>query len=498
MICTRFIAVIAILGCCSQLHAQLEPNDVLLGLGEDVGTDAIELVRGPAEEFGGERRDGIWDEPGLQGVELDNLGGIWHNPAGNLLGILFGPDDGSGEIYNLATSSEGLDVDQLIGNTDGLGGDGVTITRLGGLSVSTGNDKIAVTGYDTGRVIVYDYVAGDSKGQGASLSNARESDVVLFDARDTQGTTWMNNNSVLGFSSSGEIVQVNASSMESTTVATIEGVAAGGGYTDLEYNPAVSPYLYAFWSEFAEGTTTNKLFVLDPQDGFNLLKEVDLSTSLQTGREIGLGADGNLYLTQFGGPVDFIADVANLDDLEDNNSVDWYQPFNSSSFPGMDVAVGLPIDMETVDGDFNMNGILDAEDIDLLSKEVVAGSNNPDFDLNGDDLVNGEDRTLWVEGPDFSNTYFGDANLDGEFNTSDLTAVFQIGEYEDGVPMNSGWASGDWNGDMDFDTGDMVAAFQAGGYEIGPRNAVAAAVPEPSTWALLLVGMLSIIRRRRR
>jgi hypothetical protein len=49
---------------------------------------------------------------------------------------------------------------------------------------------------------------------------------------------------------------------------------------------------------------------------------------------------------------------------------------------------------------------------------------------------------------------------------------------------------------MVFDSSDFVAAFSSGGYEIGPRAAVSA-VPEPSSVALLLMGMLPFIRRRK-
>lgn len=58
----------------------------------------------------------------------------------------------------------------------------------------------------------------------------------------------------------------------------------------------------------------------------------------------------------------------------------------------------------------------------------------------------------------------GDANRDGVFNSTDLTAVFQTGEYEDGVPDNSTWEDGDWNADGEFDTSDLVLAFQKGTY----------------------------------
>ena len=63
------------------------------------------------------------------------------------------------------------------------------------------------------------------------------------------------------------------------------------------------------------------------------------------------------------------------------------------------------------------------------------------------------------------NTYYGDSNLDGAFNSGDITLVFQAGEYEDGDNNNSGWAEGDWNGDGDFDSSDFSFAFGEGGYD---------------------------------
>ncbi|MEZ6119376.1 MAG: hypothetical protein R3C28_22805 [Pirellulaceae bacterium] len=59
----------------------------------------------------------------------------------------------------------------------------------------------------------------------------------------------------------------------------------------------------------------------------------------------------------------------------------------------------------------------------------------------------------------------GDSNRDGRFDSADLVAVFQAGEYEDAIAGNSEWAEGDWNGDGDFNTADLVFAFQAGTYQ---------------------------------
>jgi hypothetical protein len=146
-----------------------------------------------------------------------------------------------------------------------------------------------------------------------------------------------------------------------------------------------------------------------------------------------------------------------------------------------------------VGGDFNGNGALDAADIDALTAEVLAGTNQARFDLNNDQLVNSADRTVWVV--DIKKTYFGDANLDGLFGTDDFVAVFVAGQYEDGVAANSTWATGDWNGDSEFDTADFVVAFQGGGFEKGPRMAVA--VPEPHSFLALLAGVLCLVGGRR-
>ena len=149
-------------------------------------------------------------------------------------------------------------------------------------------------------------------------------------------------------------------------------------------------------------------------------------------------------------------------------------------------------------GDFDGNRFLDARDIDLLSEAVRLGPFDPRLDLDGDQIIGPNDRTRWIAGEEFRFTYFGDANLDGEFNSGDLVAVFQAGEYEDGIDGNSGWATGDWNGDTEFDTSDLVAAFQDGGFELGPRETVQN-VPEPTNLPLILLLSLSALiccRRR--
>ena len=145
--------------------------------------------------------------------------------------------------------------------------------------------------------------------------------------------------------------------------------------------------------------------------------------------------------------------------------------------------------------DFDGDGLLGIGDVDLLSAEIRAGTNAAKFDLDGDGSVNSSDLKQFIEGPDKLNTYIGDANLDGEFNSSDFVVVFSASEYEDPIAGNSTWATGDWNGDGEFNSSDFVTAFSSAGYEQGPRPPVA--VPEPTTVLLASLGFLVIGTFRR-
>ena len=69
----------------------------------------------------------------------------------------------------------------------------------------------------------------------------------------------------------------------------------------------------------------------------------------------------------------------------------------------------------------------------------------------------------------------GDSNGDGVFDSADMLLVFQAGEYEDDVPMNSTFAEGDWDGDGDFTTRDIVWVFMHGVFD----RAGLAATPSP-------------------
>jgi hypothetical protein len=124
-------------------------------------------------------------------------------------------------------------------------------------------------------------------------------------------------------------------------------------------------------------------------------------------------------------------------------------------------------------GDFNDDGLVDEVDINLLFAQIRAAVPDVDFDLTGDAMVNETDRDEMIL--NVLGTTFGDANLDGIFNSSDLVQVFAVGKYEDNAPLNAGWSDGDWNADGDFGTGDLVLAFQQGGYTAASEPAHALA-----------------------
>lgn len=146
---------------------------------------------------------------------------------------------------------------------------------------------------------------------------------------------------------------------------------------------------------------------------------------------------------------------------------------------------------ERVQGDFNRNGDLDSDDIELLSAALRESRRYDVFDLDANGEVDFNDRSTWIK--DVARTSFGDSNLDGVFDTNDFLIVFQIDEYEDEIDGNSTWWDGDWNGDSDFTAEDIILAFSEGGFVLQ-----AVAVPEPQgvCSVLLLFGISSWIRRR--
>lgn len=144
-----------------------------------------------------------------------------------------------------------------------------------------------------------------------------------------------------------------------------------------------------------------------------------------------------------------------------------------------------------VEGDFNFDGSLEVADLELLNREIRELTLAAHYDLNSDGNIDQLDRERWVK--ELAKTYFGDADLDGEFNSGDLVVLFTAGQYEDGINTNSTWSTGDFDGNGDFDSVDLALAFADGGYEQGPR-AELNRVPEPNAIILFVLGWLGCMR----
>ena len=117
---------------------------------------------------------------------------------------------------------------------------------------------------------------------------------------------------------------------------------------------------------------------------------------------------------------------------------------------------------EPEDFDFNGDGRVDDMDIDAIAGAMHGIDESREFDITNDGTTDRSDVDHLVE--NVLNTVYGDSNLDGLFDSSDLVAVFQSAEYEDDIDGNSTWADGDWNGDGDFTTQDLVFVFQKATY----------------------------------
>lgn len=126
-----------------------------------------------------------------------------------------------------------------------------------------------------------------------------------------------------------------------------------------------------------------------------------------------------------------------------------------------------------ISADLNGDGAVDLDDIQRLYQAI--NTSDLALDLDGSGQTDGFDLTFYIH--HVLQTSFGDANLDGVFDSSDMVQVFQAAEYEDAVSGNSTWAEGDWNGDGEFSSADFVIAFQEGTYEMASMGRSRQAAP---------------------
>ena len=227
------------------------------------------------------------------------------------------------------------------------------------------------------------------------------------------------------------------------------------------------PFDRVLWA-FDYRTPLQKPFFYNPANG-NLLVEWYFEDPLANGRFDRSFADGGVetQTTMWGNGLD--AEIA---------SIDFFTVVTEFIY--------------AIPGDFDNDNVLGVTDIDILSDAIRSETDDsPLFDVNIDGSIDHNDHSHWVR--DLKNTWFGDANLDGEFNSGDLVSVFSAGKYGTGQPAS--WSEGDWDGSGEFNSGDLVAAFTDGGYDKGFK-AAATGVPEPSSCPIFIPILLGIAVRR--
>ena len=226
------------------------------------------------------------------------------------------------------------------------------------------------------------------------------------------------------------------------------------------------------------------------------LQDVTLSRAIQ---------EGDMSVVEFSRPISTADDEGDFN-LDQDLFLLWAFNSNDDSFFSRHTRRGFSgerVNFQSAgactidngfDYDFTGDGSVNVDDINSLLAQIGPG-NDLRFDVNADGSVTSADISDYLEGA--FNSYVGDSNLDGEFNSSDFVTVFTAGQYEDDIPMNSTWTEGDWNGDSEFSTTDLVFAFQERAFEQGPRPQQMAVVPEPSNlWIGMAIPLLCIPRRR--
>ncbi|MCA9264711.1 MAG: hypothetical protein KDA60_12710 [Planctomycetales bacterium] len=133
--------------------------------------------------------------------------------------------------------------------------------------------------------------------------------------------------------------------------------------------------------------------------------------------------------------------------------------------------------------DFNRDGLIDANDIDLLFAAIGSSSTNMTFDLDGTGAVDFADADRLIE--QILATHYGDANLDRQVDGVDFQ-IWQEHRFTDCVH----WACGNFNGDRVTDGSDFnlwlshrfLSGDLLGSGDFVPRQAATASQTKAFHW----------------
>lgn len=422
IVCTLFLGAMTLSAGLAQ--AQFLNDDILIGRNTEddpggmLATDSVTLLRSGAISSTN------YSQQFISNVDFDNTGGINNNAAGNLVMIERGSIDGA--VYIGATDGSGTQtlVGDFLGGFPGFNSIVGSADLFEQVAVSPDNTKIAITGAGTfdvdneatpelGSVFLFDY---DPSQLGidntAVLTNGRALDNAWF-AFGNHEVEWMDNDTLLlmdGDAAFVDTIDLDGSGNfdVGTRTRRRELLGPNGGVQPLDgdsgpvaYNPDISPYVFIGEGDFAGGTASNYIWVLDPTqtetngDWLQVARaRYDTAFQIETSpgtfttdtiRDMELLSNGNLAVVMFGGSM-YELDMSTLDGSTCGDPSDFDSPDGGCGGLVDDTGATLIVDGDIVYAN-SVSG-------DFTYMTIARTATTVDVDLDDDNDVDGSDFLL--------------------------------------------------------------------------------------------------------
>ena len=235
--------------------------------------------------------------------------------------------------------------------------------------------------------------------------------------------------------------------------------------------------------------------VMNPGENWNVLENILIHNNRFVG-DSGIRGVGD-ELAQFPQHVNIVANENTYDLNPGVPFAEWGQ-FRFTTFPSLvnlqwerdGQIAGVPITLPSASrfGDMDRDFLLTNRDIDLLAVSILDGLS--EADLNADGAVDAADLDFFVRG--VLSTAFGDANLDGRVDGSDLLRL------QANLGRLGGWYDGDFNGDGLVTLADQGLLQGNLGFDAAPYPTFADAIliPQPAAGTVPLAAVALVFGHR--